>query len=107
MTFQPEPIVPDSVIQVFDPPMDYTRNENADDPTKPNTAGGLKKPDQGKDRKTRTYPDGTGMKIHDTREAARQGSERPQQVECPWREEQSPRTLDRQPLRAAQREGAV
>jgi hypothetical protein len=47
--------------------MEYLRNENAGDPTKSSTAGALKKPDQGEDRKSRAYPDGTDMNIHDTR----------------------------------------
>ena len=61
MTFQPEPIVPDSMIPFFHPPLDYVRAGDGG-----STGGALKKPDQGIDRKTRSYPDGTNMKIHDT-----------------------------------------
>jgi hypothetical protein len=63
LTFQPEPIVPDSVIGFFSPELEYSQNENADDPTKPSTAGALKNPDEGIDRKTSAYPDGTDMNI--------------------------------------------
>ncbi|KAL4948796.1 hypothetical protein BDW69DRAFT_198607 [Aspergillus filifer] len=55
MTFQPEPIVPDSLISFFKPAPKYRAD------------GGLKRPNQGIDRKTRAYPDGTNMHIHDTK----------------------------------------
>ncbi len=55
MTFQPEPITPDSIIPLFNPPLDYATG-----------GGALLKPNQGIDRHTRGYPDGTNMKIHDT-----------------------------------------
>ncbi|PGH02960.1 hypothetical protein AJ79_07497 [Helicocarpus griseus UAMH5409] len=57
MTFQPEPVVPDSGVIFFDPPLEYM-----EDPV-----GALKKPDQGIDRRTRAYPDGTNMKIKDAK----------------------------------------
>lgn len=60
MTFHPE-ILPDSLPPFFTPALEYTREENSDDPTKPSTAGALKKPDQGQDRQTRAYPDGTDV----------------------------------------------
>jgi hypothetical protein len=59
MTFQPEPVVPDSLIKIFKPPIEY------------NDKGGPKRPNQGIDRKTRAYPDGTNMHIHDTRGSVR------------------------------------
>jgi hypothetical protein len=63
MSFNPEPIVPDSFIKFFDPPLKYTPNENADDPSLPSTAGALAEPDRGIDRSTSAYPDGTDMNI--------------------------------------------
>lgn len=67
MTFQPEPIVPDSVIPFFHPPLEYGRaSDGQSEGTGASTGGALKKPDQGIDRQTRAYPDGTDMKIHDT-----------------------------------------
>ncbi|KAH0538331.1 hypothetical protein FGG08_005066 [Glutinoglossum americanum] len=68
MTFQPEPIVPDSVIPFFHPPLEYERaSDGASHGTNPSTGGALKNPDQGIDRETRAYPDGTNMGIHNTR----------------------------------------
>lgn len=63
MSFSPEPIVPDSMIKFFSPPLEYTRDENADKPDLPSTAGALKEPDRGIDKKTSAYPDGTDMNI--------------------------------------------
>ncbi|USP75887.1 hypothetical protein yc1106_03161 [Curvularia clavata] len=60
MTFHPD-ILPDSFPTFFNPPLKYMRETNADDPTKPSTAGALEKPNQGRDRQTRAYPDGTDM----------------------------------------------
>lgn len=60
MTFYPETL-PDAIPQFFNPPLDYMRETNDGDPTKPYTAGALEKPDQGIDRKTRAYPDGTKL----------------------------------------------
>jgi hypothetical protein len=60
MTFHPE-ILPDSIPQFFSPPLEYQRELNVDDPTKPSTAGAFKKPDQGQDREMRAYPDYTDM----------------------------------------------
>ncbi|KAH0564729.1 hypothetical protein GP486_001876 [Trichoglossum hirsutum] len=68
MTFQPEPIVPDSVIPFFNPPLQYERaSDGGSHGSDPSTGGALKKPNQGIDRKTGAYPDGTDMSIHDTR----------------------------------------
>ncbi|KAL4798010.1 hypothetical protein BDV19DRAFT_386668 [Aspergillus venezuelensis] len=50
-----KPIVPDSLINFFKPAPKYRAD------------GGLKRPNQGIDRKTRAYPDGTNMHIHDTK----------------------------------------
>jgi hypothetical protein len=68
MTFQPEPIVPDSLIPFFQPPLEYKRaSDGQSHGTDPSSGGALKKPDQGTDRSTRAYPDFTNMNIHDTR----------------------------------------
>ncbi|KAH7398385.1 hypothetical protein BKA66DRAFT_437448 [Pyrenochaeta sp. MPI-SDFR-AT-0127] len=66
MTFHPD-ILPDSIPPFFSPPLAYKREENFDDPTKPATGGALVKPDQGKDRQTRAYPDGTNLDGHKLR----------------------------------------
>lgn len=63
MSFNPEPIVPDSTIKIFSPPLEYSGNENAGNPDLPSTAGALKEPDRGIDRKTSAYPDFTDMNI--------------------------------------------
>jgi hypothetical protein len=55
MTFQPEPVVPDSIPRFFKHAPEY------DD------TGALKKPNEGIDRGTRAYPDGTNFHIHDTK----------------------------------------
>lgn len=60
MTFHPD-FLPDSLPKFFNPPLKYMRETNANDPTKPSTAGALEKPNQGRDRQTRAYPDGTEM----------------------------------------------
>ncbi|KAL2008388.1 hypothetical protein VTN00DRAFT_8370 [Thermoascus crustaceus] len=69
MTFQPEPIVPDSLIPFFHPPLEYERSSDGKNhgTNDPSSGGALKKPNQGIDRKTRAYPDGTNMHIHDTK----------------------------------------
>ena len=63
MTFWPE-IVPDSLVQIFHPAMQYTRNTNEEnpDPNAPDLSGSLKNPDQGIDRGNKAYPDGTDLK---------------------------------------------
>ncbi|WEW57827.1 hypothetical protein PRK78_003294 [Emydomyces testavorans] len=61
MIFQPEPILPDTVIPFFKPPLSYNKAEDG------NSGGALASPDQGIDRKTRGYPDFTDMSIHDTK----------------------------------------
>lgn len=67
MTFHPD-IAPDSLLPAFfQPALSYMGETNDGDPTKPYTAGALKKPDQGKDRKTRAYPDGTNLDGHKLR----------------------------------------
>ena len=68
MTFQPEPIVPDSMIPFFHPPLKYDRaGEGQSHGSDASSGGPLQKPNQGIDRKARAYPDGTDMNIHDTR----------------------------------------
>lgn len=68
MTFQPEPVTPDAVIPFFSPPLDYERASDGENHgSDPSTGGALKSPDQGIDRDTRAFPDGTDMKIHDTK----------------------------------------
>lgn len=59
MTFYPA-IQPDSVIPFFDPPLEYGRDS---------ASGALLKPDQGIDRHTNGYPDGTNMNIHKRKHA--------------------------------------
>jgi hypothetical protein len=61
-TFWPE-IVPDATIPIFSPPLEYKRNENANnpDPQAGDTSGALEEPDVGKDREIRAYPDGTDL----------------------------------------------
>lgn len=63
MTFWPD-TQSDAVIPIFNPPLEYTRNtnENNPDPAAPDMSGGLKEPDFGKDRGNRAYPDGTDLK---------------------------------------------
>jgi hypothetical protein len=66
MTFHPQ-IAVNSLVPIFKPTMSYLAETNTGDPTKPSTAGALDKPDQGKDRKTRAYPDGTKLENHKAR----------------------------------------
>jgi hypothetical protein len=63
MTFHPD-ILPDSIPPFFNPPLEYQRETNSDDPSKPSNGGALEKPDQGQDRKMRAYPDHTNMDSH-------------------------------------------
>jgi hypothetical protein len=64
---------------VFTPKLEYIRETNNSNPTKPYTAGALEKPNQGKDRSTRAYPDGTKVPeskrrdIHRRRSVRRRG----------------------------------
>jgi hypothetical protein len=46
----------------FNPPLDFKVGNDAADVSEPSTDGALTKPDQGKDREMRAYPDGTTLK---------------------------------------------
>ncbi|KAF2269182.1 hypothetical protein CC78DRAFT_605509 [Lojkania enalia] len=75
MSFNPEPILPDTWIKMFNPPLKYKREENTEnDPTKPYTRGALELPDHGIDKFTRGYPDYTDMNIKNTEGPTRRHS---------------------------------
>ncbi|KAK2812111.1 hypothetical protein FQN49_008404 [Arthroderma sp. PD_2] len=60
MTFHHN-ILPDSPIKIFKPPLPYTTGGRLIDGDR-TTGGALKDPDQGIDRKTSAYPDGTDLR---------------------------------------------
>ncbi|KAF1936612.1 hypothetical protein EJ02DRAFT_459395 [Clathrospora elynae] len=64
MTFHSD-IRPDDIVRFFDPPLEYMREESADPMN--STAGALVNPDQGKDRTTRAYADGTNLDVRKLR----------------------------------------
>jgi hypothetical protein len=63
MTFHSD-ILLDSIPPFFNPPLEYQRETNSNDPSKPSNRGALEKPDQGQDQKMRAYPDHTNIDSH-------------------------------------------
>jgi hypothetical protein len=58
MTFHPDPFLPDSIPAFFDPPLQYGPSTLSDGT---NITTGLIMPDQGVDKQTWAYPDGTAL----------------------------------------------
>jgi hypothetical protein len=61
MTFYPE-MDRNAFPPFFSPPLKFKAKNDAEDVSEPSTDGAFKKPDQGKDRATHAYPDGTEFK---------------------------------------------
>ncbi|OAK93380.1 hypothetical protein IQ06DRAFT_236474 [Phaeosphaeriaceae sp. SRC1lsM3a] len=76
MTFWPDTLPDAPLSEVFKPKLGFMTETNDGDPTKPSTAGALERPDQGKDRSTRAYPDGTELSWKKRRDLHGRRSER-------------------------------